>query len=241
MNRFSGFERHHERYVSVPDAFFVRLLPDIRSVVELKLTLHLMWILSQRTGLPRCVKLAELMHDVDLLRSVKVEDGPRPAQDYLREGLELAVTRGSVLQVRLRRSSDIETWYFLNTPVSRDVIAGLQRGALATAQTNLGAEPIYEVHVYRPNIFALYEQNIGALTPLIAEQLRAAEETYPRQWIEDAIRAAVEYNKRNWRYIEAILQRWEIEGRTDGTDRRRAEEDVDPESYFRSKYRHLYR
>jgi len=68
----------------------------------------------------------------------------------------------------------------------------------------------------RPNVFALYEQNIGPLTPLIGEQLRAAEQDYPPEWIEEAIRLAVERNARNWRYIAAILQRWEAEGKDRG-------------------------
>lgn len=241
MTGFAGFQRHHERYVSVPDAFFTALLPEIRSAVELKVTLHLMWILSQRLGRPRCIEFSDLSKDAALLESLKVEDGPRPAQDYLREGLELATTRGSVLQVRLRRPSGRQSWYFLNTPASRESVEKLQNGLARDSVAAWGDEPIHEIHVYRPNVFALYEQNIGALTPMMAEHLRAAEETYPREWIEDAIRLAVEYNKRSWRYIESILRRWEVEGRSDGTDRRHSEEDIDPESYFRSKYRHLYR
>ena len=53
----------------------------------------------------------------------------------------------------------------------------------------------------RPNIFVLYEQNIGALTPIIADELRDAEQTYPPQWIEEAIKIAVENNVRRWRYV----------------------------------------
>jgi DNA replication protein len=68
----------------------------------------------------------------------------------------------------------------------------------------------------RPNIFALYEENIGPLSPLISDQLRAAEQDYPAAWIEEAFRLAVERNKRSWRYIAAILQRWESEGKDRG-------------------------
>jgi len=57
----------------------------------------------------------------------------------------------------------------------------------------------------RPNIFILYEQNIGLLTPPIADELRQAEQTYPAGWIEEAFREAVSLNKRSWRYIRAIL------------------------------------
>ena len=65
----------------------------------------------------------------------------------------------------------------------------------------------------RPDIFVLYEQNIGLLTPPIADELRQAEQTYPAGWIEEAFREAVALNKRSWRYIHAILERWRTQGR----------------------------
>src|SRR5574337_591653 len=65
----------------------------------------------------------------------------------------------------------------------------------------------------RPNIFALYEQNIGMLPPLLAEELREAAETYPPEWIEEAFRLAVQQNKRRWSYIRAILKRWHSDGK----------------------------
>ena len=73
------------------------------------------------------------------------------------------------------------------------------------------------------NIFSLYEDNIGMLSPMIGEELKEAERRYPSSWIEDAIREAVSNNKRNWRYIMAILNRWEQEGRKDGRSRRYTE------------------
>jgi DNA replication protein len=238
---FEGFQRRSEHFVPVPEEFFSDLLPHIRSIVELKLTLHLMWVLSRRSSTPRCIEYTEMANDSRLLENLRVEDGPRPGEDYLREGLELAVTRGSVLRVHLRRSESDQTWFFLNTSTSREAVNSLQAGMYGEAAGVLGPEPIHEVHVYRPNIFALYEQNIGPLTPMIADKLQAAETQFPAEWIEEAISLSVEYNKRNWRYVEAILQRWEAEGKDDGVDRRRSEEDVDPEGYFRSKYQHLYR
>jgi len=67
------------------------------------------------------------------------------------------------------------------------------------------------------NIYALYEQNIGALTPLIADALKDAERTYGAEWIADALKLAVTNNKRNWKYCEAILKRWKVEGKDDGS------------------------
>lgn len=238
---FEGFGGHHDRWVNVPDVFFTTLVPKIRSVVELKVTLHLMWVLSQRVGRPRCIEFSDLARDGELLESVKVDEGPRPAEDYLREGLELAVTRGSVLQVQLRRGEGRQRWYFLNTAASRQTVERLQSGSLEAAPEIFGSESIDEVRVYRPNIFALYEQNVGPLTPIMADRLRAAERQFPTLWIEEAIGMAVEYNRRNWRYVETILRRWQAEGKDAGPAGRPGEEDADLQDYFRTKYEHLYR
>jgi DnaD/phage-associated family protein len=67
-----------------------------------------------------------------------------------------------------------------------------------------------------PNIFKAYEENIGPLTTMIADSLQDAEKTYPAKWILDTFKLAVENNKRSWRYCEAILKRWQAEGKDDG-------------------------
>jgi len=79
----------------------------------------------------------------------------------------------------------------------------------------------------------LYEENIGPLTPLIAEMLKDAESEYPEQWLQEAIQIAVANNVRKWSYIEAILKSWKEEGR-DGRDQRHAEEDY--KQYTQGKY-----
>jgi len=66
------------------------------------------------------------------------------------------------------------------------------------------------------NVFREYEENIGLLTPLIFDELKQAIERYPESWICDAIKIAVEYNRRHWRYIQQILKTWESQGKKDG-------------------------
>jgi DnaD/phage-associated family protein len=85
----------------------------------------------------------------------------------------------------------------------------------------------------------MYEQNIGMLTPMIAEELRQAEKLYPADWINDAIREAVSLNKRNWRYITRILERWSSEGRDGGAHRRDTSKQTGPEKYIKQKYGHM--
>jgi DnaD/phage-associated family protein len=69
------------------------------------------------------------------------------------------------------------------------------------------------------NPFTIYENNIGPMTPIIAEKIKLAEKDYPAAWILEAIKIAVERNKRNWRYIEGILNSWQTEGKDNGKSR----------------------
>ena len=88
------------------------------------------------------------------------------------------------------------------------------------------------------NIFALYEQNIGIITPMIAEELKEADKLYPPQWIEEAFKEAVTLNKRSWRYIARILERWASEGKDSGEYRRDIKKDG-PDKYVKGRYGHL--
>ncbi|WP_376795450.1 DnaD domain-containing protein [Thermogemmatispora sp.] len=255
MTSFAGFPSGKNPYVPVPEVFFRSLLPEIEDVAELKVTLHLFWLLAQKRAEPRCVSEPELLSDRLLLKSLKRRGDPRPPEERVRQGLEKAVARGTILRVYLKVLGDdgsedeVIGWYFFNTARSRRVVAELQGSELvpvrlldigqrrpepergprqgesqsitasptpaATALARVGQSQTQHLHIEieRPNIFVLYEQNIGLLSPLIADELRDAAERYPPEWIEAAFREAVEHNKRNWRYIRAILRRWETEGR----------------------------
>ena len=115
-----------------------------------------------------------------------------------------------------------EALYFPQQPARAGRGAGHPAAASGARTTQPRAGLRLEVE--RPNIFRLYEQNIGPLTPLIAEMLQEAEKLYPPAWIEEAFKIAVEKNVRRWNYIEAILKSWQEEGR-DQTDRRNTAKD----------------
>lgn len=61
-------------------------------------------------------------------------------------------------------------------------------------------------------ISSLYEENIGRLTPTIADRLKDIAEEYQPGWFEEALKEAVSLEHRNLKYIEAILERWKVEG-----------------------------
>ncbi len=221
MKGFTGFPAGKMRLTSLPSLFFSELLPAIDSLNELKVTLYVMWRLAQKTGYPRYASQSELFSDTTLLDGLGAP-GISP-QECVRDGLERAVARGTFLSVVARQDGAEETFYFLNSDKGRQAVEQWRRGELRLAGAVIAPESRAEVE--RPNIFVLYEQNIGLLQPMIAEELKEAEQTYPPEWIEDAFREAVLQNKRNWRYVRRILERWAVEGRGEfrGTqdDRRR--------------------
>ncbi len=214
MQGFPGFPEGKLKSVPLPERFFTDLLPIIDDLVELKVSLHCFWLLYHKQGDMRHVTLSELRGDETLVRSLQGEEA-------LREGLERAVARGTLLQVTIQGTGPRDDdWYFVNSERGREAVARLERGEWSPQ----GKPAPVHLQAHRPNIFGLYEQNIGLIQPLLADELQDAERTFPPEWIEEAFRIAVDNNARNWAYVRAILQRWEHEGRrgdTTGTGHRR--------------------
>ena len=202
---FSGFPRG-VRSTPVPNPLFGELLEQIDDLAEMRCTLRLVWLLHRKKGSPRWVSHRELMADRALLRASSA--GGRNAEAEILRGLELAVRRGTVLASGGADAGSER--YTLNTEEGRRAAA-----PDGGDDDEAGTTP-WEGPGERPNIYGLYEDNIGMLSPMIAEELREAEKLYPRRWIEDAIREAARANRRSWRYVSAILDRWEQEGRSDG-------------------------
>jgi DNA replication protein len=214
MKGFAGFPEGPVRMTPVPATFFTDLLPGIDHLGELKLTLYALWRFSQQEGTHRFLALRDLLEDSNLASALREAD--RSGEQALTDALERAVARGTLIAVRSAGGND--AWYFLNSPRGKAAAEGLARGEWKPDDA-----PSHPRQVERPNIFTLYEQNVGMLTPMMAEILRDAEKEYPVGWIEEAVRIAVERNVRSWKYIAAVLERWKKEGR--GEKKSSAEEE----------------
>jgi len=228
MKGFLGFPAGKQPYTPVPNLFFSELLPEIDHLGELKVTLHVFWLLTQKKGDRPCVSRQELATDRRLLQGL-TGSGMTP-REALRDALDRAVVRRTLLRVMAGPEADRQDWYFVNSEKGRQAVEDLLAGKWTPADTG----QMMQLEVQRPNIFVIYEQNIGPLTPLLSEELMEAEDTYPASWIEDAFREAVELNKRSWRYIQRILERWAAEGRTDEEARRGDE--GDPRRFIEGDY-----
>jgi len=195
MKLFSGFPNGKLAVTPLPNLFFSELLPAIDDLAELKVTLHIFWQIANRKT--SYVRASDLRADRTLMQSLEQIDAA--PEDALQRGLARATERGTLL--------NRDELYFLNTDKGRRAFEKMQASE-SPARTHEPA-PIVE----RPNIFVLYENNIGLLTPIIAEELREAEKLYSAEWVADAIKVAVEQNKRSWAYARKILERWKAEGR----------------------------
>jgi len=236
MKQFTGFPARMQ-FTPVPNLFFSRLLPQISDMAELKTTLHILEILYHKRGYPRFVTYKELLANKSLMSSLS--QITKPADEVLRNALGMATKRGTILHITLDKDGKGEDIYFLNTESDRQVIAKIQNGELRLPGLKAERQAYIETEEL-PDIYTLYEQNIGMLTPMIAEELREAERLYPETWVRDAIKEAVNQNKRKWRYIAAILEHWSTEGRGNGTYRRDFKK-ADPDKYIKGRYGHMVR
>ena len=212
MNKFKGFT-DSETFTQLPNTFFHQLINQIDDIAELKVTLFVMWHVDHMDGPFRA--LSKMDFDVKEL-GLSAEE--------IRRGLEMAVKRGSLLTIQ----KDTLVYFLLNSPRGRAAVQAIEKGKWNPADG--ASAPILE----RPNIFKLYEENIGPLTPLIADALKDAEQTYSDEWIAATIELAVKNNKRYWKYCEAILKRWKEEGRHGKKDQQDAVQSS--ERYTKSEF-----
>ena len=198
---FKGFT-DTESFTQLPDTFFQKLLIEIEDPAELKVTLFFLWHVQHMEGPFRALCQTDFEQKALGLSA-----------DEIAAGLESAVRRGSILKA----VHEADVFYFLNSPRGRAAAEAFAKGDWRESGRILSA-PVVE----RPNVFKLYEENIGPLTPMIADMLKDAEETYSQEWIAEALEIAVKNNVRNWKYVEAILKRWKEKGKYEGKDRQDA-------------------
>jgi DNA replication protein len=208
---FQGFPSDKTRLTRLPAVFFSELLPEIDHLGELKLVLYVFWRLERMEGAFRYLQRTDFLEDKRFMLGLGGDQ--QQAAHLLDESLQQAVERGILLTANINEEGVSKTLYFLNSPKGRTAIQAIQKGEWSPFR------PLeMPIELERPNIFQLYEENIGPLTPLIADALREAEKNYPLLWIEEALQIAVLNNARNWNYIEAILRRWQERGRDDKKD-----------------------
>lgn len=203
---FDGFPAGEARWFKLPEAFVSELVPLIDDLAEFKVVLFCMWALMQREGRYRYLRHEHFVNDSNLMRGLRATDPTQPVTAVLERALKLAVQQKILLTAEARG----ETLYFMNTERGREAVESVRAGRFAHL-----IDDEFEILPPRPNIYHLYESEIGALTPMTADFLRDAEREYTVDWVADAIRVAVENEARSWRYVSTVLERWKKQGRSD--------------------------
>lgn len=206
MANFKGFT-DSEIFTQLPDSFFHHLLNEIKDADELKVTLYALWRIEHMDGPFRAMCQTDFETDAIGLSA-----------DEIVSGVAKAVKRGSLLKSQHDAESPphlADVFYFLNSPRGRAAAEAFAKGNWRESAKIMSAPPME-----RPNVFKLYEENIGPLTPLIADALKDAEDTYSEEWVADAISEAVQNNARSWKYIDTILKNWKKDGRGKKQNRR---------------------
>lgn len=210
LRGFPGFVAGKTRFTALPNDFFGELLPLVDDLDELKVILYAFWRLGQGEGDTRYLRLDDALADLLFLEGLSGEAEGR--EQTARQAFVRAAQRGVLVEIEVKAGQRRETWYFLNSQKGREAVARLRRGDFSGLVHDID-DVVVGLEKERPNIFLLYEQNIGVITPLLADQLRQAERTYPEAWLRDAFSIAVAQNKRSWAYIYRILQNWAEHGK----------------------------
>ena len=220
--RFEGF-RTGSKAVAIPVEFFNELMPTLNRGVEIRVVLHVIYMIFRKSGRIRAVSFEELVNETSL-RAALSQDTYR---FQIKEALDRGVQAGALLECHLNQHDFL---YFLNNEGGRRQYQQIQMGTLAFSEDSQIATSI---NLNKTTPIIAYEQEIGTVTPAIADAIREAEGLYPTEWIVEALNLASTNNARSWRYVDAILKRWNKEGRNDETNWRN-NESTDP-------YSHLYR
>jgi DnaD/phage-associated family protein len=224
MQGFSGFG-NRGRLIKIPSRFFSELLPQIDHLGEMKVTLYMFWRLQVQEE-RFYIWEREIRGDEVFVKGLA--EHAAEVEAFITEGLERAVARGTLLTATTGPDDRGERLYLANTARGRKIAESIESGSWRPQDM---PDMLIDLHIERPTVYTLYEQNIGPLTPLIAEQLRDLEETYSRSWVEDAIRKAVNYNARNIVYIAKVLETRQKKG-----TKNKASDYEDDEEYFLGPY-----
>ena len=239
-------------FVFLPDFFFTKVMPKVQDIAELKVVLSVFYLIHVKQRHFECSpsaiaskakvfpqdsqkfwseKQSQFVTCEELLSYYK-QFHLEQSEESLRQALNLAVEHGALLHSTLNMNGQCENIYFTGSEPNKGVIEKIKRGELSFEKQ------VPEKDDKVGNIFVLYEQNIGIITPIIAEELGEAERLYPHRWIEEAFKEAVVRNKRSWKYIARILERWANEGKDSG-EHTRGIKKGGPDKYVGGKYGHL--
>ena len=192
----TGFQAPN--YTQVPNDFFI-MARDMDKA-ELKVVLY---IIRETFGYHR--ETCEVS-----IRELAIGAGLTARNAY--NGAEKAIERGLI--VKTVSSTHKTTW---RAVVGEDTaLYPLRHRTVSLRKSKPPVKEIKETkekEEEQAQVFRAYSSEIGILTPMIADSINEwIKDGFPVKWMCDAIHEAALQNKRNWKYCEAIIKRWDAQG-----------------------------
>jgi len=205
MAEFNGFPAGELRFTSVPDLFFARLLPRIDSLVELKVTLHFLWVHYRQAR--QVISFNELLTDETLMQSLALIDDE--VETALSQGLNRAVERGTLLHAQIEAEIGRQDLYFLNSERGRQAQTKIETG-------EVGARTVTQVFRRQSDHLRLLDLRSSDGT----EQRIETTDEHPfwavgRGWVEAgelAVGEKLEQSAENWATVVSTTRRDEPAG-----------------------------
>jgi len=178
-------------------------------------------------NLPDCEQLAwalrmsvdELQSDLDALVNkrliTKTEDGYLVTQ-FVKRQSKMSNAEKTARYRKSKHTEEYESNYPVTEPVTDVLLKVTQITDNRLTDNRLQITEAEAEKNAAGAVFRAYESEIGLLTPAIADKINLAIEDYPLDWITDGIKESAKHNARSWAYVEAILKRWKVEGKSNG-------------------------
>ena len=217
--KFEGFP-DQSGFVSIPNILFSSILESLDNIATLKLAFRLTFLIQRESGKIRFITTNSLLTDPSLVLAIASPD-INTFEKVVRSSIHTCIELGIFLKTSVETDGRIEELIFLNSNHNKEIIRKINDGEIQMPKLP-EASPVPEFSP-RPNIFKIYEESIGILTPIIAERLKELEEEVPDTWLYDAIKEASMQNHMRLSYVEGILRRWRQDGRGYRTSRGNSE------------------
>ena len=201
--------KNHEFTITISNTILEKSIENLNNINEIKIFLRIISLIHQKQNLnveDFGISFDEISEDLVILKLL----GPD------------SLTKDQTNK-KLKEICDVlKTKDFINQKIYTNNITGVKKDIFYLKTFEKINAPIVEENIIdsnlnKPkNIFQLYEDNIGMLNPMIVDELLQAENKFPFNWIIEAVKESVTRNKRNWKYIHAILETWDTEGKNNG-------------------------
>ena len=201
-----------QKMIPFPVQLFTEILPRLHNESQLRATLYTWYAIMSKGSGQRYVYLSQLLTDPVLLSWFTHLGG----KNGIQRGLDQSCREGIFLQLQIGEDDKIlapndESGARLITDMKSESVAHHNQSRDSSPETN------YERTVVS-NVVEKYENEIGMLTPVIADMIAIAEQMYPTTWILEALDIAAQSNARSWKYVTAILARWKNEGKNNDNE-----------------------